>query len=107
MILLEELTTCTNPTGRHLKYTDMSCCRISKQELVSPVVIVMVGLWVPAPVIVRTSFGRGRAVARRWAASTPVSVLKLSYRPLSFRMLDAKAERSDQVLSGYHLHEES
>ncbi|GBN62877.1 hypothetical protein AVEN_2538-1 [Araneus ventricosus] len=41
----------------------MSCCRISKQELASPV---MVGLWVPLPVIVRTSFregsGRGQVI---------------------------------------------
>ncbi|GBL71913.1 hypothetical protein AVEN_103577-1, partial [Araneus ventricosus] len=41
----------------------MSCCRISKQELASPGGIVMVEIWVPPPVIVRTSFGRGPARA--------------------------------------------
>ncbi|GBM79665.1 hypothetical protein AVEN_58440-1 [Araneus ventricosus] len=42
----------------------MSCCRISKQELASPVGIVMVGFWLPPPVIVRNFFRRDRAVAR-------------------------------------------
>ncbi|GBN52170.1 hypothetical protein AVEN_260516-1, partial [Araneus ventricosus] len=42
----------------HLEYRDMSCCRMCKQELAYPVGVVMVGLWVPPPVIVRTSFGR-------------------------------------------------
>ncbi|GBL90355.1 hypothetical protein AVEN_178804-1 [Araneus ventricosus] len=44
----------------HREYTDMSCCRISKQELVSPWSIVMVVLQVPPPVIVCTSFGTDR-----------------------------------------------
>ncbi|GBN41145.1 hypothetical protein AVEN_250799-1 [Araneus ventricosus] len=48
----------------------MSCCRISKQELASPRGIV------PPPVIVRTSFGRGWAVARLLATRTPASVLE-------------------------------
>ncbi|GBO18162.1 hypothetical protein AVEN_160880-1 [Araneus ventricosus] len=41
----------------------MSCCRTSKQELASPVDIVMVRLWVPPTVILRTSFERDRAMA--------------------------------------------
>ncbi|GBL89372.1 hypothetical protein AVEN_225888-1 [Araneus ventricosus] len=41
----------------------MSCYRINKQELASPGGIEMVGLLVPPPVIVHTSFGGGRAVA--------------------------------------------
>ncbi|GBN00951.1 hypothetical protein AVEN_207333-1 [Araneus ventricosus] len=32
---------------------------ISKQALASPGRIIMLGLWVPPPVIARTSFGRG------------------------------------------------
>ncbi|GBN15308.1 hypothetical protein AVEN_6595-1 [Araneus ventricosus] len=38
--------------GWHREFTDMSCCRISEQELASPGGIVMVELWVPPPVIV-------------------------------------------------------
>ncbi|GBO19230.1 hypothetical protein AVEN_264025-1 [Araneus ventricosus] len=79
----------------------MSCCRINNQELASLVGIVMVELWVPRTVIVCTSFGSGRALARWLATRTPASAFELSLLPLSFRIPDAKAGRGDPDLSGY------
>ncbi|GBL89473.1 hypothetical protein AVEN_87819-1 [Araneus ventricosus] len=46
--------------GGHRKYTDLNCCRIINRTF--PVGITMVGLWVPSPVTVRASFGRGRVL---------------------------------------------
>ncbi|GBM60167.1 hypothetical protein AVEN_86302-1 [Araneus ventricosus] len=54
----------------------MSGCQISKLALDSPEGIVMVGLLVSPPMIVRTSFGRGREVARSMSARTPASTLE-------------------------------
>ncbi|GBM83369.1 hypothetical protein AVEN_73154-1 [Araneus ventricosus] len=63
-ILLEVRLSCPTGERRHREYKDMSFRRISKREIASSVDIVMVGLWVPPPVLVRTSYGRGRALAR-------------------------------------------
>ncbi|GBM50397.1 hypothetical protein AVEN_97219-1 [Araneus ventricosus] len=54
----------SSPTGGgHREYTDQ-LLPVSKQEHASPGDIVMAWLQVPPPVIVRTSFGRCRVVAR-------------------------------------------
>ncbi|GBM35719.1 hypothetical protein AVEN_58403-1 [Araneus ventricosus] len=64
------------PPRTHHEYTDMSYCRLSKQELASPVGKVMVGLWAPPPVIPRIFFGRDMAVARWLATRTLASILE-------------------------------
>ncbi|GBM28457.1 hypothetical protein AVEN_33909-1 [Araneus ventricosus] len=55
---------------------EMTCCRMSKQEVGFPVGIVMEDLFVHPSVIVRTSFGRDRAVARLLPTMSPASVLE-------------------------------
>ncbi|GBN82307.1 hypothetical protein AVEN_45584-1 [Araneus ventricosus] len=77
----------------------MSCCRISKQELASPVGTVMVELWVPPTVILRTSFGKAQAMACDVLLASALEGIAV----VSFRIPDAKAGRGDPDLSGFWL----
>ncbi|GBN39916.1 hypothetical protein AVEN_177780-1 [Araneus ventricosus] len=78
----------------------MSGRRISKGHSPPPGDIVMAELWVPPPVIERTSFVRGRAVAWCWTIRTAASLLKLLER-LSFRPQMLRQDGSDRACSGY------
>ncbi|GBN97568.1 hypothetical protein AVEN_224852-1 [Araneus ventricosus] len=89
-----------NPAGEGTASTQMSCSRISKQELASSVGIVMVGLWIPPPVI--TPSGEVEPWPGDGLLGLRPQYSKLLLWP-SFRIPDANAGRGGPDLSGYQI----
>ncbi|GBO21383.1 hypothetical protein AVEN_75694-1 [Araneus ventricosus] len=79
----------------------MNCFRISEQELSSHVYIVMVGLWVPPPIVVSISFGWGKAVDRWLSTSTPALSVLEAIQVAVIQNSGCRADDSD--FSGYIL----